>query len=90
MGVITQRQLRNDSARIMNSVEAGERFTVTRRGRPVAQLAPVLPPAPERGPRTFVPTQELFEAFRNAPVIDYEAMRREADDLFSDGGDRIG
>lgn len=38
--VIGQRELRNDNAEIMRRVEAGESFTVTRNGRPVADLIP--------------------------------------------------
>ena len=38
---ITQRELRNDNAEIIRAVEAGESFTVTRRGVPVARLTPV-------------------------------------------------
>ncbi|WP_199431710.1 type II toxin-antitoxin system Phd/YefM family antitoxin [Qaidamihabitans albus] len=37
---IGQRELRNDNAEIMRRVEAGESFTVTRHGRPVADLVP--------------------------------------------------
>lgn len=38
---ISQRELRNDNAAIIRAVEAGESFTVTRRGVPVARLTPV-------------------------------------------------
>lgn len=38
--VIGQRELRNDNAEIMRRVEAGESFTVTRNGKPVAELIP--------------------------------------------------
>lgn len=38
---ISQRQLRNENAAIMSAVEAGEVYTVTRRGIPVARLGPV-------------------------------------------------
>lgn len=38
--MIGQRELRNDNAEIMRRVEAGESFTVTRNGRPVADLIP--------------------------------------------------
>jgi prevent-host-death family protein len=38
---ISQRELRNDNAAIVRGVEAGETYTVTRRGVPVAQLVPV-------------------------------------------------
>jgi len=40
MSTISQRELRNDNASIVRRVEAGERFTVTRRGVPVADLVP--------------------------------------------------
>jgi prevent-host-death family protein len=38
---ISQRELRNDNAVVIRAVEQGETFTVTRRGVPVARLAPV-------------------------------------------------
>jgi prevent-host-death family protein len=40
---ISQRELRNDNAEIMRGVEAGEEYTVTRRGVPVARLVPATP-----------------------------------------------
>ncbi|NYE01896.1 prevent-host-death family protein [Kineosphaera limosa] len=41
MRTISQRELRNDNAAIVRSVEEGESFTVTRRGVPVARLVPI-------------------------------------------------
>lgn len=41
MTVIAQRQLRNEVSAILRRAEAGERFTVTVDGRPVAELAPL-------------------------------------------------
>ncbi|HET6560312.1 MAG TPA: type II toxin-antitoxin system prevent-host-death family antitoxin [Marmoricola sp.] len=41
MRTISRRELRNDDAEIMRGVEAGESFTVTRRGVPVARLVPI-------------------------------------------------
>lgn len=38
--LISQRELRNDNAKIMRRVEAGETFVVTRHGKPVADLVP--------------------------------------------------
>lgn len=38
---ISQRELRNDNAEIIRGVEQGETYTVTRRGVPVARLAPL-------------------------------------------------
>ena len=83
MTVITQRELRNDSASIMDRVEGGERFTVTRNGRAVAELRPIT------GPRVSVPMAELMAAFADLPPLDLATLRAEADDFFGDGGDRV-
>jgi prevent-host-death family protein len=37
---INQRTLRNDNATVLNAVEAGEDFVVTRNGQPIARLTP--------------------------------------------------
>ena len=37
---ISQRELRNDNADIMRRVEQGETFTVTRNGKPIANVVP--------------------------------------------------
>lgn len=60
--VIPQRELRNDVAAILRAAEAGETFTVTVRGRPVARLVP-----PE-GPRRFVAWGAVVDAMRDSPV----------------------
>ena len=39
--MISQRELRNDNAEIMRELLAGETFTVTRHGVPVARLIPL-------------------------------------------------
>ena len=41
MRTISHREMRNDSGRVLASVEAGESYTVTSNGRPVARLVPV-------------------------------------------------
>lgn len=41
MKTISQRELRNNSAAVLRDVEAGESFTVTRRGVPVARIVPL-------------------------------------------------
>ncbi|MEV6273957.1 type II toxin-antitoxin system prevent-host-death family antitoxin [Nocardia sp. NPDC051832] len=38
---ITQAELRNGSAGVMDALEAGEDFVITRNGRPVGELRPV-------------------------------------------------
>jgi prevent-host-death family protein len=40
---IPQRELRNNSARVLREAEAGEMFTITVDGRPVATLGPHRP-----------------------------------------------
>lgn len=45
MKAISQRELRNDSGRIMREVQNGASFTVTSRGRPIAALTPIGPGA---------------------------------------------
>lgn len=41
MRSVPQRELRNDVARVLRDVEAGETVEVTVRGRPVAELRPI-------------------------------------------------
>jgi len=68
--MITQRELRNDSAAILRDVQAGQTMVVTRNGVPVAELRPVQP-------RRFVPRAAIAEAAAQAPPID--ACRFRAD-----------
>lgn len=39
--VIAHRELRNRSGEILRAVEAGETYTVTNRGKPIARLSPI-------------------------------------------------
>jgi prevent-host-death family protein len=41
--IISQRELRNGSAAVMDAVEAGETFHVTRNGVEIAELRPLSP-----------------------------------------------
>lgn len=41
MKIISQRELRNNNATVMDDVERGEAYTVTRRGVPVARIVPL-------------------------------------------------
>jgi prevent-host-death family protein len=75
MRVITQRELRNSSAAVMDAVEAGETYHVTRNGVEVAELRPLRP-------RRRMTAEELIERHRKLPHVDYPAMRREADEFF--------
>lgn len=69
---ISQRQLRNDSGRIMRALDDGQTFVVTRNGRPVGELRPL------RRDR-FVDAVTLVEVFRHAPRVDWERFRADVD-----------
>jgi prevent-host-death family protein len=70
---ITQRDLRMRSKEIMDAVERGQAFTVTRDGHSIGELVPL------RQRRRFVSRAEFAAMSRNAPVIDVEAFRADQD-----------
>jgi prevent-host-death family protein len=70
--VITQRELRNDSAAVLREVEAGRTIVVTRNGTPVAELRPVRP-------HRFVPRGAIADAAGRAPRIDAGQFRADVD-----------
>ncbi|MGW2177154.1 type II toxin-antitoxin system Phd/YefM family antitoxin [Streptomyces sp. NPDC001732] len=82
MRTITQREFRNNSAEVMNAVEAGEVFRVTRNGIEVAELRPL-------ARKRRLSAEELVARHRRLPRVDAALMRREADELFG-GEDRVG
>jgi prevent-host-death family protein len=69
---ISQRELRNDSSRVLRDVQAGETVVVTRYGVPVAELRPV-------APRTYVPRAVIADAARRAPRVNAERLREDLD-----------
>jgi antitoxin (DNA-binding transcriptional repressor) of toxin-antitoxin stability system len=69
---ITQRELRNESGRIMRALDKGASFTVTRNGIPVGELIPVRP-------RVFVAAESVTAAFKGAPRIARTRFRRDVD-----------
>ena len=82
MKVITQREFRNNSAAIMDAVESGETFRITRNGAEIAEVRPV---SRKRRPSA----DELVRRHRGLPRVDYVRMRQEADEFFGTE-DRIG
>ena len=62
MATIPQRELRNDAGAVLRRAEAGEVFTITVDGRPVAQLGPL--------PAAVGPTSSaaLFAALAASPI----------------------
>ena len=69
---ITQRELRNESGRIMRALDRGQAFTVTRNGVPVGELVPVRP-------RVFVAAESVVAVFKGAPRIARRQFRRDID-----------
>ncbi|MGF1647888.1 MAG: type II toxin-antitoxin system Phd/YefM family antitoxin [Kineosporiaceae bacterium] len=70
---ITQRDLRHRSREIMDAVERGHGYVVTRDGREIGELIPL------RRRRRFVPRAEFAAMSRNAPRIDAAAFRADLD-----------
>lgn len=68
---VTQRDLRSRSREIMDAVEAGQAFIVTRDGREIGELVPL------RRRRRFVSRAEFGAMSRNAPDISLDAFRRD-------------
>ncbi|MBW1602592.1 type II toxin-antitoxin system Phd/YefM family antitoxin [Streptomyces sp. JJ66] len=75
MRTITQREFRNDSAAVMDAVEAGETFHITRNGQEVAELRPLVR-------RRALSAEELVAGHRGLPPLDAGELRSEADAFF--------
>ncbi len=65
---ISQRELRNDSGKIMRALDRGESFVVTRNGVPVGEL---MPPRQRR----FARADAVLAIFAGAPRIDGTQFR---------------
>ena len=65
------RDLRNKGGEVIARVEAGERLTVTRDGRPVAELVPI--------GRPRLRTAELVARARALPRVDPVRLRADID-----------
>jgi prevent-host-death family protein len=75
MKTITQREFRNNSAAVMDAVEAGEIYHITRNGTEVAELRPI-------HRRRRLSAEELVARHRKLPRVEYARMRQEADEFF--------
>jgi prevent-host-death family protein len=69
---ITQRELRNESGRIMRALDQGKSFIVTRNGVPVGKLIPLRK-------RVFVPVEAVLAAFAGAPRVGRKRFRKDVD-----------
>lgn len=62
---------------MVDRVARGEQITITRAGRPVAELRPV--------PATAVPADVLVARWRRLPPVDPAALRADIDDTLAPG-----
>jgi prevent-host-death family protein len=78
--IIAQRELRNDNAKVMDAVAAGETFVVTRNGEPVAELRPI-----RTGRRTFIARDEVVRLAAANVRIDHRRFREDLDERIDQG-----
>ena len=71
MREVSLRELRSHGDEVIDRVVSGERMTVTRRGRPVAELRPLR--------RASLSTEALKRTWARLPAVDAVAFRRDAD-----------
>lgn len=71
MSDISIRDLRNHGGEVVERAQRGERLTITRAGKPVAQLVAL--------PRAPVPLDELRRRWARLPDVDPAAVRRDID-----------
>ncbi len=70
--IISQRELRNDSGRIMRALDEGRSFILTRHAVPVGELRPL------RRQR-LVDAALVGDVFRGAPDVDADRFQRDLD-----------
>ena len=78
--VIAQCELRNENARVIEAVTAGETFVITRNGEPVAELRPL-----RAGRRTFISRAEVAALASVNVRIDQDRFRTDLDDAIDQG-----
>lgn len=73
MRTISQREMRNESGRVLREVEQGQEFTVTRRGSPVARLVPYRDTAtgyrPARRPPVFSVAELVHSSVSSEEIL---------------------
>jgi prevent-host-death family protein len=74
---VTIRDLRHRGGEVVDRVAAGEPVTITRGGRPVAELRPVVGPV--------LSGEALLERWRHLPSVDPGRWRQDVDDVVDQG-----
>lgn len=73
---IAVRELRNHGAKVLARVQAGETFTITSAGKPVAELRPLSTPA-----RPRLTAQELIARRKGIGRVDPDRMKADLDQM---------
>lgn len=77
---ISQRELRNESGRIMRALDEGETFVITRNSQPVGELRPLRKPK-------FGRKEDLIAALRGVASVDFAQFRADIDEFVDQGID---
>ena len=72
MTEVSVRDLRNHGGEVIDRVTRGERVTITRSGKPVAELRPL--------GQSIVSAQTLIDRWRHLPPLDPRALRADIDE----------
>ena len=70
MANVTIRELRNQGGAVVDRAARGEAITITRSGKPVAELRPLAPP---------LSAEALLGRWRRLPAVDPNALRADLD-----------
>ncbi len=73
---VTIRELRNHGGEVVDRAARGEQITITRAGKPVAELRALRPP---------LSAEALLSRRRNLPAVDPVALRADIDRLLDPG-----
>ncbi|HUK71014.1 MAG TPA: type II toxin-antitoxin system prevent-host-death family antitoxin [Streptosporangiaceae bacterium] len=73
MAEVTIRELRNQGGEVVDRAAQGEQITITRAGKPVAQLRPV--------PRQPLTAEALLARWHRLPPVNYRALRADLDEV---------
>ena len=76
MANVSIRELRNQGGDVVDRAAAGEQITITRSGRPVAELRALRPP---------LSADALLSRWQRLPVVDPIALREDVDALLDPG-----
>lgn len=73
MTEVSVRDLRNHGGDVLDSVMRGESVTVTRQGKPIAELRPIAAGG--------TPATALVERWHGIPVLDLAGLRSDLDEV---------